>query len=60
MANKPVEIVQLAGDAGKYRTILSAPNLLVRSFMAGLFIAVGAALATVCSDRTRNHDGPRF
>jgi formate/nitrite transporter len=49
MANKPVEIVQLAGDAGKYRTVLSVPNLLVRSFMAGLFIAVGAALATVCS-----------
>ena len=48
MANKPVEIVCFAGDAGKYKGNLSADNLLVRAFMAGLFIAVGAALATVC------------
>jgi formate transporter len=52
MANKPVEIVELAGDAGRYKGNLSADNLLVRSFMAGLFIAVGAALATVCSTGT--------
>ena len=49
MANKPVEIVQLAGDAGKYKANLGPANWLVRSFMAGLFIAVGGALATVCS-----------
>jgi formate/nitrite transporter len=60
MANKPVEIVQLAGDAGKYRTILGVPNLLVRSFMAGLFIAVGAALATVCSTGLETTMGPGF
>jgi formate/nitrite transporter len=48
MANRPVEICTLAGDAGKYKGNLSVDNLLVRAFMAGLFIAVGAALATVC------------
>jgi len=47
MANKPVEIVQLAGDAGKYKANLTPGNYLVRSFMAGLFIAVGGALATI-------------
>jgi formate/nitrite transporter len=49
MSHKPVEIVQLAGDAGKYKANLGWSNYLVRSFMAGLFIAVGGALATVCS-----------
>ena len=44
MAYKPVEIIQLAGDAGKYKANLSVPNFLVRGFMAGLFIAVGAAI----------------
>ncbi len=52
MANKPVEIVQLAGDAGKYKANLTPGNYLVRAFMAGLFIAVGGALATVCSTGT--------
>src|SRR5512136_2959528 len=52
MANKPVEIVQLAGDAGKYKANLTPGNWLVRAFMAGLFIAVGGALATVCSTGT--------
>ncbi len=33
MANKPVEIVQLAGDAGKYKANLTPGNYLVRSFM---------------------------
>jgi formate/nitrite transporter len=49
MANKPSEIVQLAIGAGTYKAKLNFSNLLVRGFMAGLFIAVGAALATVCS-----------
>jgi formate/nitrite transporter len=52
MANKPVEIIQLAGDAGKYKGNLTPDNYLVRAFMAGLLIAVGAALATVCSTGT--------
>lgn len=60
MAYKPVEIIQLAGDAGKYKAELSVPNFLVRGFMAGLFIAVGAALATVCSTGLENTLGPGF
>ncbi|MCK9461388.1 MAG: formate/nitrite transporter family protein [Proteobacteria bacterium] len=48
MSNKPFEIVQTCCTAGAYKAKLAIPNLLVRSFMAGLFIAVGAALATVC------------
>jgi formate/nitrite transporter len=49
MANKPIEIVQTAITAGVYRTKMDTFNLLLRGFMAGLFIAVGGALATVCS-----------
>jgi formate transporter len=60
MANKPVEIVQLAGDAGKYKANLGAPNFLVRSFMAGLFIAVGGALCTICSTGVDKTLGPGF
>lgn len=48
MANKPIETLQLAGDVGKYRANTAILNNAVRGFMAGLFIAVGAALATVC------------
>lgn len=60
MANKPVEIVQLAGDAGKYKANLTPGNYLVRSFMAGLFIAVGGALATICGTGLENTVGPGF
>jgi len=49
MANKPSEIVQLAINAGTYKANLSTSNFMVRGFMAGLFIAVGGALATVCA-----------
>lgn len=60
MSNKPVEIVQIAGDAGCYKGNLTVPNLLVRSFMAGLFIAVGAALCTVCGTEVDKFLGPGF
>jgi len=49
MANKPVECVQIACSAGTYKAGLSTGNYLLRGFMAGLYIAIGAALATVCS-----------
>jgi len=49
MANKPVECVQMACTAGQYKAGLSTGNYLIRGFMAGLYIAVGGALATVCS-----------
>lgn len=60
MANKPVEIVELAGNAGVYKANLGMSNFLVRSFMAGLFIAVGAALCTVCGTGVEKTLGPGF
>jgi len=45
----PVAIVAKAGDAGKYKVNLPAWNMVVRGFMSGAYIAMGAALATVCS-----------
>lgn len=56
--NKPCDIVDLAGKAGVYKSKLSASNLLLRGFMAGLYIAVGAALATVCSTGVASFLGP--
>jgi formate transporter len=45
----PVAITAKAGDAGKYKVSLPAWNMLLRGFMAGAYIAMGAALATMCS-----------
>lgn len=45
----PVAITAKAGDAGKYKVNLPAWNMLLRGFMAGAYIAMGGALATVCS-----------
>jgi len=44
----PVAIVAKAGDAGKYKTSLPAWNMILRGFMSGAYIAMGAGLATVC------------
>jgi len=60
MAYKPVEVVDLAGNAGMYKGNLGIPNWLIRSFMAGLFIAVGAALCTVCGTGVDKTLGPGF
>ena len=60
MSYKPVEVVDLAGTAGCYKGNLSTPNFLVRSFMAGLLIAVGAALCTVCGTGLDKTLGPGF
>ncbi|HOO40818.1 MAG TPA: formate/nitrite transporter family protein [Syntrophales bacterium] len=60
MAHKPVEVVEMAGNAGVYKAELGAPNFLVRSFMAGLFIAVGGALCTVCATGLDKTLGPGF
>ncbi len=49
MSNKPSEIVLGCINAGSYKANLNIKNLLLRGFMAGLFIAVGGALATVCA-----------
>jgi formate/nitrite transporter len=45
----PVAIVAKAGDAGKYKVALPAWNMVLRGFLSGSFIAMGGALATVCS-----------
>ena len=60
MAIKPAEIITLAGDAGRYKADLGVPNFLVRGFMGGMFIAVGAMLATVCSTGLETSMGPGF
>ncbi len=45
----PVAIVAKAADAGKYKVGLPAWNMALRGLMAGSYIAMGGALATVCS-----------
>jgi formate/nitrite transporter len=45
----PVAIVAKAADAGKYKVGIPAWNMVVRGFMAGAYIAMGGALATMCS-----------
>jgi len=45
----PVAIVAKCGDAGKYKVGLPAWNMVLRGFMSGAYIAMGGALATVCT-----------
>jgi formate/nitrite transporter len=45
----PVAITAKAGDAGKYKVGLPPWNMVLRGFMSGAYIAMGGALATVCS-----------
>ncbi len=45
----PVAIVAKAGDAGKYKVGLPAWNMILRGFMSGAYIAMGGALATICT-----------
>jgi formate transporter len=52
----PVAIVAKAGDAGKYKVGLPAWNMVLRGFMSGAYIAMGGALATVCSTAIINPD----
>lgn len=47
--NPPAKMTLLAGNAGKYKAELPIFQLLLRGFMAGAYIAIGGALATVCS-----------
>ena len=42
MANKPVEIVQLAGDAGKYRSKFRCPQLTGEKFHGRAFYCGGS------------------
>jgi formate/nitrite transporter len=56
----PVAIVAKAGDAGKYKVGLPAWNMMLRGFMAGAYIAIGGALATVCSTGVATFLGAGF
>jgi len=56
----PVAIVAKAGDAGKYKVGLPAWNMLLRGFMAGAYIAMGGALATVCATGVATFLGAGF
>jgi len=47
--NPPQKMTLLAGNTGAYKAKLPASQLLLRGFMAGAYIAMGAALCTVCS-----------
>jgi len=60
MPVKPAEIVIRAAEAGKSKASLGRRNLLVRCFMGGMLIAVGATLATVCSTGVENSLGAGF
>src|ERR1019366_7735332 len=60
MTIKPAQIVALAGDVGSYKAGLRIPDFLVRGFMGGLFIAVGATFAIVCSTGVEGPLGPGF
>lgn len=55
--NPPALTVGLAGNAGKYKAELPVGQLLLRGFMAGAYIAVGAALCTVCSTQAATYLG---
>lgn len=57
MANPPALTVHLAGNAGKYKMGLPIGQLLVRGFMSGAYIAVGAALCTVCGTEVAKYLG---
>ncbi len=56
----PVAIVAKAGDAGKYKVGLPVWNMILRGFMAGAYIAMGGALATVCSTGVATFLGAGF
>lgn len=55
--NSPAMTVYMAGNAGKYKGELPIGQLLLRGFMAGAYIAVGAALCTVCSTQVGTYLG---
>ena len=58
MTLKPAQIVALAGDVGSYKAGLRIPDFLVRGFMGGMFIAMGATFAIVCSTGVEGPLGP--
>jgi formate/nitrite transporter len=53
----PVQIVAKGAGAGAYKANLPAWNMVLRGFMSGAYIAMGAALATVCSTAVADNLG---
>lgn len=58
--NPPQKLVPMAGNAGVYKSKLPVFQLLLRGFLAGAYIAIGAALATMCSTGVADSLGPGF
>lgn len=56
--NPPAKMTLMAGNAGRYKAELPIFQLLLRGFMAGAYIAIGAALCTVCSTAVATYLGP--
>jgi formate/nitrite transporter len=56
--NPPAKMCTLAGNAGVYKSKLPTFQLLLRGFLAGAYIAIGSALATICSTGVAANSGP--
>jgi len=56
--NPPPKMTAMAAAAGTYKANLSALQLLMRGLYGGAYIAIGAALCTVCSTGVAAHLGP--
>lgn len=54
----PAQVCVKIGTAGKSKTSLPALNMLVRAFLAGAYVAMGATLATVSSTDAAAYFGP--
>jgi formate/nitrite transporter len=56
----PVQIIAKGAGAGKYKVGLEWWNMVIRGFMSGAYIAMGGALATVCSTGVADNLGDGF
>jgi formate/nitrite transporter len=56
----PVQIIAKGAGAGKYKAGLEWWNMILRGFMSGAYIAMGGALATVCSTGVADNLGDGF
>ena len=56
----PVQIIAKGAGSGKYKTGLEWWNMVLRGFMSGAYIAMGGALATVCSTGVADNLGDGF
>lgn len=56
----PVQIIAKGAGAGKYKAGLEWWNMIIRGFMSGAYIAMGGALACVCSTAVADNLGAGF